>query len=65
MRKRNFRVIRVLLECGCQSDLHTGRYRVSKDLAAILFGGAIRRGVWCPKHPGMGQPKRMLGVFSM
>lgn len=35
------------LECGHVEQEHTGRYRVSRDLAAILYGSFLGRGVWC------------------
>lgn len=63
MRKRFDRVLRVRLECGCVAELQTGRYRVSKDLAAILYGNAVRRGVWCFKHAGKCHPTACVGVF--
>jgi hypothetical protein len=63
-RRRRFnRVLRVQLECECVAELQTGRCRVSKDLAAILYSGAVRRGVWCFKHAGKCQPTACVGVF--
>jgi len=63
MRQRFDRVVRVRLECGCIGEVSTGRYRVSKDLAAIIFGGAVRRGLWCFVHHGKCLPTECLGVF--
>lgn len=64
MKRRRFdRVLRVRLECGCTSELHTFSYRVSKDLAAILYGEAIRKGVWCFEHGGKCHPVECMGVF--
>lgn len=57
-----FRCIGVKLECGCVAYLSTGRYRVSRALAAILYGTALRRGVWCVKHKATCQPVKALGV---
>lgn len=62
-RRRFDRVLRVQLECGCVAELQTGRHRVSKDLAAILYGSAVRRGVWCFKHAGKCLPTACVGVF--
>jgi hypothetical protein len=62
MRTRHNRFLRVRLECGCEVKLNTCRYRVSKDVAACLYGQATRTGVWCHEHPGMGQPVEYLGT---
>jgi hypothetical protein len=64
MRTKNFRVIRVRLECGCSSDLFTGRYRVSKALVGILAQDAVRRGVWCAKCKARCLPTELVGVVA-
>jgi len=62
-RRKFFREIVVLLECGCEGRIHTGRYRVSKDLVCILLGS--RNGLWCFKHGGMCMPVKLLGIESI
>lgn len=62
-RQRFNRVLRVRLECGCVAELQTGRYRVSKDLEAILYGSAVSKGVWCLKCVGNRHPVACIGVF--
>ena len=61
-RRRFFRVVRVQLECGHVGELNTGRWRVSRDLAACIVGDAIRRGVWCFPCNGSCVPTKYLGV---
>ena len=61
-RRKFFREIVVLLECGCEGRIHTGRYRVSKDLVCILLGS--RNGLWCFKHGGMCMPVKLPGRFT-
>lgn len=63
LRQRHNRLLHVRLECGCVAKLETGRYRVSKDFEAILYGTAVRKGVWCKKCVGRRQPVACLGVF--
>ena len=61
-RRRFFRAVRVKLECGCNYDINTSRWRVTKDLAACIVGDALRKGCWCHKHGGTCQPVKFLGV---
>jgi hypothetical protein len=62
VRSRSFRVVRVQLECGCEKDLHTSRWRVTRGVAACIFGDAVRRGVWCSTHHAWCQATELLGV---
>lgn len=62
-RKRYFRVIRVLLECGCASDINTSRYRLQASVISMLLMTAARRGIWCIKCNAQCQPTSMVGVF--
>ena len=62
---RYFRGVRVELECSHQAELSSDRYRLSKDLAAILVGAAARKGVWCFRCKAHCQPVRNLGTVRM
>ncbi len=47
IRRRFFRELLIVLECGHEARLNTSRYRVGKATAAILLGDHARKGVWC------------------
>ena len=63
-RQRKIRCVLVRLDCGCLAKLFTGRFRVSRDLAAIIVGHAVRTGTWCHRHNGLHQPVEQLRVVS-
>ena len=62
-RRRFFREVHVRLDCGHVTEINTSRFRVSKDLAAIIVLGRARRGCWCLKCGAMMMPTEFLGVF--
>jgi len=43
-------------------DLNTNRFRVSKNMAAIIVNAAARRGIWCNTHGGIDIPVEIIGV---
>jgi hypothetical protein len=63
-RRKFFREIVVLLECGCEGWIHTGRFRVTRDLAALLVSDHVRSGIWCFKHGGKCQPVKYFRIES-
>jgi hypothetical protein len=63
-RRRFFRGVRVLLECGHVKTLPSSYWRLTPDLVATLFQHAFRGGTWCHlcPHGGMAMPTEILGT---
>ena len=65
MKKRHFRAVRVKLECGHEEEIATSFYRLSKPCVSIIYGQAIRGGVWCFKCGALCQPVELLGTCRL
>jgi hypothetical protein len=61
-RRKFNRAVALKLECGCIVEEDCSRYRVSKDLASIIYGNCLRHGMFCSKHRGLCQPIEFIGV---
>jgi hypothetical protein len=47
VRRRFFRNVRVLLECGHEALLSTSLYRLTRDKVRAIVSHQAGRGVWC------------------
>lgn len=65
MRRRYFRGVAVVLECGHSAVLSSSWYRLSAALVSVLLGHAVRGGVWCKTCRACCQPEKSIGTCRL
>jgi hypothetical protein len=65
MKRRYFRGVHVVLECGHSHVIQSSWWKLSAALVGVLVGHAVRGGAWCETCKAMCHPEKVIGTCRL